>query len=99
MQTFSVNGNIQYVHTFFHRHLGAGNLLYQFHKTSIARYSNRGKKWAYEGDGRPEKKTWCSNFESLLIAIISRYIIFLSWAVIPVFNDLASTPIETRWLF
>ena len=99
----SVNGNIQYVYI-----LSSIAILVlviaciNFMNLSIARYSNRGKEVGIRKVMGAQKKNLVFQFlgESLLIAIISGAIsFFVVWAVIPVFNDLASTHLKPGELF
>jgi len=98
----SVNGNIQYVYT-----LSSIAILVliiaciNFMNLSIARYSNRGKEVGIRKVMGAQKKNLVFQFlgESLVIACIAGLISFLViWLCIPIFNDLASTHLQSSEL-
>ncbi|MCB0491607.1 MAG: ABC transporter permease [Cyclobacteriaceae bacterium] len=98
----SVNGNIQYVYI-----LSSIAILVliiaciNFMNLSIARYSNRGKEVGIRKVMGAQKKNLVFQFlgESLLIALISGIIsFFIIWIALPIFNDLASTQIDSKEL-
>lgn len=95
----SVNGNLQYVYTLSTiAILVLAIACINFMNLSIARYSNRGKEVGIRKVMGAAKKNLVFQFlgESIVIAFLSGLLsVGLVWIFIPVFNELASTSLDS----